>query len=152
RCRSARSGSVSRSAHMRTMLTMLIALAALTGALVAQTPQPPQADQKPDDKKPALSVAGKWLVELNMSMGQATPGLELKQDGQKITGVYSGRYGNAPVVGTLKDRAIEMKITINAEGTEVEAWYSGEVAADGQTMKGTATLGPAGDATWLARK
>jgi hypothetical protein len=125
---------------------------ALVVALGAQTPQKPEPKPEPKPEQKAVSVTGKWTVELNMSMGQSTPALELKQDGQKITGTYTGRYGVAPVVGTLKDRAIELKISINAEGTDVEAYYSGEVAADGQTMKGTATLGPAGDATWLARR
>jgi hypothetical protein len=125
---------------------------ALAVALGAQTPQKPEPKPEPKPEQKALSVTGKWTVELNMSMGQSTPALELKQDGQKITGTYTGRYGVAPVVGTLKDRAIELKISISAEGTDVEAYYSGEVAADGQTMKGTATLGPAGDATWLARR
>jgi len=131
------------------MLLMATTILSLTAAIAAQSQTPAQ---KPEEKKAPLSVAGKWTIELNMSMGQATPALELKQDGQKITGTYSGRYGVAPVVGMLKDNTIEMKITIDADGTEVEALYSGEVAADGQTMKGTANLGPAGDATWLARK
>lgn len=135
---------------MRTGILGFAAVLAFVVGLAAQTQQPPQ--QKPDEKKAPISLTGKWTVELNMSMGQATPTLDLKQNGQKITGTYTGRYGVAPVTGTLKDRAVELKIEINAEGTQVEAWYTGEVAADGQTMKGTATLGPAGDATWLARK
>ena len=136
---------------MKTILfAACAALLMVTTSTGAQSPQKPE--QKPAEKKAPLSVAGKWTVELNMSMGQATPALELKQDGEKITGTYTGRYGVAPVTGVLKDRVIEFKININAEGTDVEAWYTGEVAADGQTMKGTATLGPAGDATWLARR
>ena len=139
---------------MKRILLIAAAVLSLAGAMTAQSQQAPaqKPEQKPEEKKAPLSVAGKWNVELNSAMGQSTPVLDLKQDGQKITGTYSGRYGLAPVVGTLKDNAIELKISINAEGTDVEAWYTGEVAADGQTMKGTATLGPAGDATWLARK
>ncbi len=109
-----------------------------------------QDKQKPDKK--ALNVTGKWTVTLEMSMGTATPGLDLKQDGEKITGTYTGRYGTFDLQGTLKDRAIQFSFNMSAEGEAVAMSFAGEVAEDGQTMKGTATLGEMGDATWTAQR
>jgi hypothetical protein len=145
----------------KTLLPMLITLAALTVGLRAQNPladaspnTPPQSrpEQKPDDKKAPLSIAGKWTMALNMAMGQSTPALELKQSGEKITGTYTGRYGTFPLEGTLKDRAIELHVRISVESETVNMWFKGEVAADAQTMKGDADLGQAGDATWTAAR
>ncbi len=104
------------------------------------------------EKKAAPNVTGKWAMTLEMSMGTATPSLDLKQDGTKITGTYTGRYGTFDLQGTLKDRAIQFSFNMSAEGETVTMTFAGEVAEDGQTMKGTATLGEMGDATWSAKK
>ena len=110
-------------------------------ALAAQTPA-----------KPA-PVAGKWAVTLETESFTATSALEFKQDGEKLTGTYtSSRYGATPLQGTIKDRAIEFTFKLNADGTEVAMAFKGEVAADGQAMKGRATIAEMGDATWTAKK
>ena len=143
--------------HLR-IIVAACALAFGIGLQAQQPPAPPKAppqtkpEQKPDEKKVAVSIAGKWAMALEMSIGNGTPTLELKQDGEKITGTYTGRYGAAPLVGTLKDHAVEWKVNISAEGTDVEMWFTGEVSPDATAMRGDATLGPAGDATWTARK
>jgi hypothetical protein len=139
-------------------LLMLVAVLALTGSLAGQVQhesgrQSRQA--KPEQKQGARStpnVAGKWTMTLEMSMGTATPALELKQDGDKITGTYTGRYGTSALEGKLKESNIEFATTISAEGQPVTLTFTGEVAPDGQTMKGTASLGELGDATWSAKR
>ena len=139
-------------------LVAIFALAAAVG-LHAQQPAPAPKDpppaapgQKPDDKKAPVSIAGKWSMTLEMAMGNGTPSLEIKQEGGKLTGTYTGRYGAAPLVGTMKDLTVEWKVNIQAEGTDVEMIFTGEVSPDGTAMRGDATLGPAGDATWIAHK
>ena len=109
-----------------------------------------EPQQKPE--KAAVNVAGKWTMTLEMSMGTATPSLDLKQDGTKVTGTYTGRYGTFPLEGTLKDRAIQFSFEMGAEGETITMSFAGEVAADAQTMKGTASLGEMGDATWSAKR
>jgi len=125
---------------MRKFLVMAAVLTVITGPA------------RPQDAKATPNVAGKWNMTLEMSMGTGTPVLELKQDGEKITGTYTGRYGTFPLEGTLKGRAIEFWFTMTAEGQSVSMSFAGEVAADAQTMSGQATLGELGDATWSARK
>ena len=109
------------------------------------------AAQEPPKAPP--SVAGKWALTLVSENFTATSGLELKVDGEKITGSYiSSRYGSFPLEGTLKGRAIEFAFTLNAEGSTVAMSFKGEVAADDKTMKGKASLGDLGDATWTAER
>ena len=99
------------------------------------------------------SIAGKWTLTLVSENFTATSGLELKVDGEKITGSYiSSRYGSFPLEGTLKGRAIEFAFTLNAEGSTVAMSFKGEVAADSKTMKGKASLGDLGEATWTAER
>jgi hypothetical protein len=135
---------------MKTFL-MIVAVVWVTCGLAAGSPHQSGRQQKPDAKA-APTVAGKWTMTLEMSMGTGTPTLDLKQDGEKITGTYTGRYGTFALEGKLKDRAIAFSFSMSAEGQAVEMSFAGEVAADGQTMKGTAVLGEMGDATWTAKR
>ena len=101
----------------------------------------------------APSIAGKWVITLVTEAFTATPALDLKQDGEKISGTYtSTQYGAFPLEGTLKGRVLEFSFTLNADGTPVAMKFNGEVAADGKTMKGKATLGELGEATWTAER
>ena len=125
---------------MRTTV-LLVGLALGSAGLAAQQPAP----------KP-VNIAGKWAMTLELSMGTASPALELKQDGEKVTGTYTGRYGTSPLAGTLKGRALEFTVKLNAEGQESTMSFAGEVAADGLTMRGSATIEGLGDASWSAKK
>ena len=129
---------------------VLIACLAVTGALAAELPQA-KPEQKPDPKA-TPNIAGKWLMTLELSMGTGTPTLELKQEADKITGTYTGRYGTFPLEGHLKGRALEFAVQMSAEGQSFTMNFAGEVAADSQTMKGTAAMGEIGDATWTAKR
>ena len=101
----------------------------------------------------APSIAGKWVLTLVTEAFTATPALDLKQDGEKITGTYtSTQYGAFPLEGTLKGRVLEFSFTLNAEGTPVLMKFTGEVAPDGKTMKGRATIEGMGEATWTAER
>ena len=104
--------------------------------------------------KPAAptTVTGKWNVSLEMQVGTASPTLDLVQDGEKLTGVYEGRYGKFPLSGTVKARKIVFSFKMNAEGTDVVMTYTGQVASDFLAMKGVAQLDQMGEANWTAKR
>jgi hypothetical protein len=125
----------------------IIAILALAASLAAQSkPEPKQ------DTKAIPPLTGKWTMTLEMSMGTGTPALELKQNGGKIIGSYTGRYGTWALEGMFSGKNIEFTVTGTVEDQTVNMEFSGEVAADGLTMKGKAVLGELGDATWSAKK
>ena len=64
-------------------------------------------------------VAGVWSFSVELAVGTGHPTVTLKQEGEKITGTYDGRYGPAPLEGTVKDRKIEFTVSMTAEGTAV---------------------------------
>ncbi len=126
-----------------------LAMAGAVGAAVSHQDKPGQAKpQKPSEP----NVAGKWAMSLEMSQGTATPALDLKQDGTKITGTYSGRYGTFPLEGIIKGRTIQFSFAMGTEGQPQTMSFAGEVSADAQAMKGTASLGEMGEATWTAKR
>jgi hypothetical protein len=110
---------------------------------------PAQAQSKP---APPPTLTGNWTMAIEIQGTTATPSLELVQDGEKLTGVYSGRYGKFQITGTLKGRALQFTFTMNAEGTDVLMTFKGEVAADFQSMKGDADMAGAGEASWSAKR
>ncbi|HYN07528.1 MAG TPA: hypothetical protein VES67_09075 [Vicinamibacterales bacterium] len=123
---------------------VVVGLLAVIGAVGLAAQEAPKA--------PAPSIAGKWTLTLVTENFTATTALELKQEGEKITGTYTGRYGSFPLEGTLKGRALQFAFTMNADGTPTAMSFVGEVAPDNQTMKGKATLGEMGEATWTAAR
>lgn len=139
---------------MRHAATALALVGLLVAPVRAQQAAPPknQAPEKPAPSQTLPSLTGKWAMALNMTMGVSRPTLTLKQDGEKLTGTYAGRYGTFPIEGTLKGRKIELWLTMNVEGEKVEMSFVGEVAADGNSMGGDADLGQAGDGAWTATR
>jgi hypothetical protein len=99
-----------------------------------------------------INLTGKWQMTLEMEVGNASPVLVFKQDGEKLTGTYTGRYGEYGLVGKIDGRKLEFVVTINAEGTETRMNFTGELAQAGDLMKGNADLGGMGAATWLAKR
>lgn len=109
-----------------------------------QQPEPPAT--------PPAQIAGKWTVSLEMDMGTATVTMEFKQEGEKVTGTYAGRYGSSPLEGTVKGRKMDFVVTTTIEGQSSSLWFGGEVSEDGQSIRGPAELGGAGEAFWLAKR
>jgi hypothetical protein len=100
----------------------------------------------------AATVTGKWMMTLEMTVGTSSPVLVFKQDNEKLTGSYTGRYGEYPLVGKIDGRKLEFVVTINAEGTETKMAFTGELTEAGDVIKGNADLGGMGEATWLAKR
>ena len=123
-------------------LAFTVILAASVAAAAAQTPSKPAP----------VNITGKWTLSLQLEQITATPTVEFKQDGEKLTGTYTGRYGQFPFEGKVKDRALQFVVRMTAEGTDVQMAYSGEIAADAQSMKGTVALAEVGEGTWTATR
>lgn len=131
----------------RRLFTMLMALPLLLVGVAAAAQTPTPAAKIPD-------VAGKWTMVMELSIGTSNPVLMLKQDGEKITGSYTGRYGDAKVTGKIgADRQLQFTVALDAEGSSVTMYFAGEVAADGQMVtKGTCNIEGLGEGTWVAKR
>lgn len=94
------------------------------------------------------NVAGQWQFTVQLAVGTGTPVVTFKQDGEKLTGTYEGRYGTSNLEGTIKENQIEFTITVVAEGTTVSGVFTGTFEAD--KMKGDVEYEGAGEGTWTA--
>jgi hypothetical protein len=98
----------------------------------------------------AADVAGTWNLTVQMSAGTGTPTLVLVQDGENLTGTYTGRMGTSPIKGKLSGNAIEFSFTVSGPMGSRDVTYKGTV--DGAAMSGTVNLGPMGDGTFTGKK
>ena len=121
-------------------LTVLAGVAVLCGASLVSAGQATKTD-----------VTGKWLFTVETSAGSGTPTLTLKQDGEKLTGHYSGQLGEADLTGTLKGPDIKITFTADVQGNSINCVYTGTV--DGKdAMKGKVELVGLGDGTFTAKR
>ena len=94
------------------------------------------------------NIAGQWQFTVELAVGTGRPLVTFKQDGEKITGTYEGRYGKSALEGTVKDNHVEFTVTMVAEGTTVTGAFAGDF--DKEQMSGTVEYEGAGDGTWSA--
>jgi hypothetical protein len=96
------------------------------------------------------NVSGNWKLTFETPNGPAGPSVVLKQEGEKLTGTYKGRFGESPLEGTVKGKDIKFTVKVNAQGQEVLVEYAG--AVEGDTMKGKVKLGDMGEADFTGKK
>lgn len=121
-------------------LAALVAVAVLLGAAASHAGQAAKVD-----------VTGKWVFAVETGAGTGTPTMTFKQDGEKLTGHYSGQLGEAELTGTVKGADISFKFTVDVQGQTLNAVYTGTV--DGKdSMKGKVDLVGLGEGTFTAKR
>src|ERR687889_109051 len=71
-----------------------------------------------------VDVTGKWTFAVETGAGSGTPTMTFKQDGEKLTGHYSGQLGEAELTGTVKGQDITFKFTVDAQGNMLDITYT----------------------------
>jgi hypothetical protein len=98
-----------------------------------------------------VDVTGKWAFAVETGAGSGTPVMTFKQEGEKLTGHYSGQLGEAELTGTVKGQAIEFKFTVDVQGQTLNAAYTGTVDSK-DSMKGKVDLVGLGEGTFTAKR
>jgi hypothetical protein len=94
------------------------------------------------------NIDGQWQFTVELSMGTSRPVVTFKQNGEKITGTYEGRYGTSNLEGTVKENQVEFTVTMVVEGTTISGVFAGTYDAD--RMKGQVEYEAAGEGAWTA--
>lgn len=99
----------------------------------------------------AADVSGTWEAAVETGAGSGNPTFVLKQDGEKLTGTYSGALGEAKLVGVVKGNSIEFMFEVAPQGDKVQVNYKGAIKSATE-MSGTLAIPGLGEGTWSAKK
>jgi len=114
-----------------------IARPALVLLLLAAAPLAVQTD-----------VTGEWEASYTTPLGPQELKIYLTQEGPRVTGHTTSEYGESQVRGTINGRDIQLTFSATDGGKAIDIRVTARV--DGDTMKGTAKLGDAGEGAFTA--
>lgn len=93
-----------------------------------------------------VDMTGKWTMAVEKDGSTGNPVFDLKQEGAKLTGTYAGKFGEAPVTGSVEGG----NFSITYEMSGVVVTYAG--TTDGATCKGEVDYGMYGTGTFTGKK
>jgi hypothetical protein len=96
------------------------------------------------------NLTGKWVLDVQTDAGSGTPTVTFKQDGDKLSGHYSGQLGEAELTGSVKGNDFTFSFSGDLQGQTFKVTYAGTVTKD--TMKGTVDLGGMASGTFTGKK
>jgi hypothetical protein len=85
------------------------------------------------------NVAGDWEITITSPLGTRTTAISLKQEGEKLTGMFKSQAGELPVEGSLTGSDLKLAFTINFQGQPMPVTMTGSV--DGASIKGKTDYG-----------
>ncbi len=96
-------------------------------------------------------ISGAWEFTVNIEGGTGNPTFVFRQQGEKLTGTYSGLLGEANVTGSVTGEKVAFAFEGGYGGEKIKVEYSGTVES-ATAMKGTVRFGGLGEGTWTAKK
>jgi hypothetical protein len=100
----------------------------------------------------AVDFSGAWDAEVELDAGGGVASFVFHQDGNKLTGQYTGMLGHAKLTGTVEGTKISWSFTSTAEGMgEMKVTYTGQLKQDG-SIEGRCTYGQLGTGTFKASR
>ena len=98
-----------------------------------------------------VDVSGTWVFDVQTDAGPGTPTMTFKQDGEKITGHYTGTFGEADLTGSVTGSDITFSFTADFQGMPLTSTYKGTIES-ATSMKGTLEITAVGAGTFTAKK
>jgi hypothetical protein len=120
-----------------TVLALAVSIA-LANSVLAQPAQTPP------------SVAGDWDVTVQSPQGTNTVLVTLKQDGEKLDGVFKSPLGELPFTGTLVGSEMKFNFNFPVDGQPLAITMTGKV--DGDSITGKADFGGFAEGDWSAKR
>ena len=96
-------------------------------------------------------VTGTWVFTVATSAGSGIPTITLKQDGEKLTGHYSGQLGEADLTGSVSGQSITFSFNVQLEGTPLRCTYAGSIE-NADSLKGTVDIAGLAAGTFTAKR
>ena len=99
----------------------------------------------------AHDISGKWVFTVETDAGSGSPTFVFKQEGEKLTGTYTGLFGSAPLSGSVKGDAIEFSFEAGVQDQKGKMVYTGKIQS-ATKMAGDTDLAGMAKGKWTAKK
>jgi hypothetical protein len=99
---------------------------------------------------PLATVAGDWDVTVQSPQGTNTVLVTLKQDGEKLDGLFKSPLGELPFTGTLVGNEMKFAFSFPVDGQPLAITMTGKV--DGDAITGKADFGGFAEGDWSAKR
>jgi hypothetical protein len=78
----------------------------------------------------AMAIDGTYKIEIDSPMGKQEATINLKTDGDKLTGTAESMFGKSDFTGTVKDDTLSWSTEISSPMGQVKLDYTGKVSGD----------------------
>lgn len=95
------------------------------------------------------NVAGDWELTITSPQGERTTPVTLKQDGEKITGMFKSPAGEVPLEGKITGNDLTLTFTLSFQGQPLPITMTGKV--DGASIAGKADFGGFAEGEFTAK-
>jgi hypothetical protein len=96
-------------------------------------------------------VAGKWNLTVDAPGDAVQVQLDLKQDGENVTGTMASTHGSGTITkGTFKEKKLNATINADIQGSPTELGVEGTV--DGDKISGTITAAGLGSFSYTGSR
>ena len=99
---------------------------------------------------PLPNIAGDWDVTIQSPQGTNTVLVTLKQDGDKVSGLFKSPLGELPFSGNLVGRELKFNFSFPVDGQPMLITMTGKV--DGEAIAGKADFGGFAEGDWSAKR
>jgi hypothetical protein len=96
------------------------------------------------------SLAGSWALKIVSPQGTRTPAMTLTQVGNKLSGIYKGMRGEAPIAGTITGNEFDLTVKLETKDASLVVQYKGVVTGD--TLAGRVIMGQLGEASFTGAR
>ena len=125
------------------MLTLFKTLTSLATALAICAAEAAQTAK--------VDLTGKWAFSVQTDAGAGSPTMTFKQDGEKLTGHYSGQLGEADLTGSVKGSDFTFAFSVDAQGTKLDVTYKGTIETK-DSLKGTLSIAGLAEGSFTAKR
>ena len=98
-----------------------------------------------------INVSGKWRFQVETNQGTGAPEFDLEQEGERLTGTYTGLFGTQSITGTVKGNRLSMTIEGDYNGQTIISTYEGKITGF-NSMEGIVNFNEQVEVTWTAKK
>jgi hypothetical protein len=96
------------------------------------------------------TIAGDWDVTVQSPQGTNTVLVTLKQDGEKVSGLFKSPLGELPFTGAFVGNELKFNFSFPVDGQPLLITMTGKV--DGDAIAGKADFGGVAEGDWSAKR